>query len=62
VVEVSVLGSSFVTYLFHYFIARTVYDGVLGGSRGAGVPVVVGVVGLGLVYLLFRRRRSRWRV
>ncbi len=44
----------FVTYLFHYVIARTVYDGFRHAGVGAELLLAVAIVGL--LVLRIRRR------
>jgi hypothetical protein len=49
-------ASNFFTYLFHYFVARTLYSAL--GSAGLGFVLVVGLV-VGVLAYVFGRKRVR---
>jgi hypothetical protein len=51
-----VTAVTFITYLWHYVVARLIYDGLI---RGHGAPLVVLVLVGALVLVRRRRRRAK---
>lgn len=51
---------SFLTYVWHYLLARLLYDDLLRPlARGDAIPVLATLAGVSLAALLVGRRRRR---
>jgi LPXTG-motif cell wall-anchored protein len=58
--EAIVMLASFVTYLWHYFLARALWE-ALSGRHPTMTVVLVGLVLALVAIVLTRRRRRPWR-